>query len=467
MHQHINQIINRRAMLAQCGAGMGTLALATLLADDGLLAGESGEADKRPQGTAKHVIFLFMSGAPSQVDTFDPKPLLGKLDGQDVPESIAEHVPRIKRSGLKNLMASPFKFQPYGESGIPVSELLPHTARQVDDLCVIRSLAHRNPVHGPAECITLTGTQVGDRPSLGSWLTYGLGSENESLPSFVVMNANSSAMQFPQAAGWSAGFLPARHQGTVVEQSGIRNVRMPAEYTDASRRRQLELMEFLNRRHMEKLGDNSELEARIRSYELAFRMQAAAPEVFDLGKETQQTKEMYGIGNKTTGEMAARCLTARRLVEAGVRFVQIRLGGWDAHANLTGNHSNMCARSDQPIAALLADLKQRNLLDETLVVWGGEFGRTPTMEGKGKGRDHSPGGYVTWLAGGGIRGGQIIGQTDEIGYTPVERPLRPSDLHATILHALGIDQYKLFYDHHGRKELVTVLGGEVIREAFG
>ncbi len=427
MHQHNQQFVNRRTMLAQCGAGMGTLALATLLADEDLLAQEAVKPRSHAAtGTAKHVIFLFMSGAPSQVDTFDPKPLLAQLDGKDVPESIAQHVPRIKRSGLKNLMASPFKFQQHGESGIPVSELLPHTAKHVDDLCVIRSLAHRNPVHGPAECITLTGTQVGDRPSLGSWLSYGLGSENESLPAFVVMNAHDSAMQFPQAAGWSAGFLPARHQGTVVEQGGIRNVKMPAEYNDASRRRQLDLMEWLNRRHLEKLGENSELEARIRSYELAFRMQSAAPQVFDLSKESQATKELYGIGNKTTDEMAARCLTARRLIEAGVRFVQIRLGGWDAHANLTGNHRNMCARSDQPIAALLADLKQRNLLKDTLVVWGGEFGRTPTMEGNKKGRDHSPGGYVTWLAGGGVRGGQIIGQTDDIGYTPIERPCAPA-----------------------------------------
>ena len=459
--------INRRDMLAGCGAGMGTLALATLLADEGLLAGDVNElSPRKPQGTAKRVIFLFMSGAPSQVDTYDRKPLLAELHGRDVPDSIARNVPRIKRSGLKNLMASPFKFRPHGECGMEVSELLPETARHVDDLCVLRSLQHRNPVHGPAECITLTGTQVGDRPSLGSWLTYGLGSENENLPSYIVMNAGSSGMQFPQSAGWSAGFLPSRYQGTVVQQDGIRNVKMPAEFNDATRREQLELMEWLNRRHLRRLGENSELEARIRSYELAFRMQTAAPEVFDLTQETQHTRQAYGMENKTTVEMASRCLIARRLVEAGVRFVQIRLGGWDAHANLVGNHRNMCARSDRPIAALLADLKQRDLLKDTLVVWGGEFGRTPTMEGTKKGRDHSPGGYVTWLAGGGVQGGQLIGKTDDIGYTPVERPLRPSDLHATILHALGIDQYKLFYEHHGRKELVTVLGGDVVSEAF-
>lgn len=469
-------------MLQQSGLGMGALALATMLADDGLLAGEAqknaGENSNAsaaqpprkknvPAGRAKHVIFLFMSGAPSQVDTWDPKPQLARLDGQDVPESIARQVPRIKRSGLKNLMASPFKFSQHGESGIPVSELLPHTAKHVDDLCVLRTLHHRNPVHGPAECITLTGTQVGDRPSLGAWLTYGLGHENENLPAFLVMNLNTAGMQIPQAAGWGAGFLPARFQGTAVTGEGIRNVKMPSRYDEPSRRRQLELIEWFNRRHLENLGESSELEARIRSYELAFRMQSAAPRLFDLSGESQQTTQLYGLDNKTTASMGRHCLLARRMVEAGVRFVQIRLGGWDAHSNLVGNHRQMAARSDRPVAALLADLKQRGLLDETLVVWGGEFGRTPTMEGSKKGRDHSPGGYTMWLAGGGVRGGQIIGQTDAIGYTPTERPLRPSDLHATILHALGFDQYDLAYQHRGRKELVTVLGGDVVKDAFG
>jgi hypothetical protein len=456
-------------MLARCGMGVGAIALAKLLAEDGLLADqrEGGDGVVKPAApAAKHLIMLFMSGGPSHVDTWDPKPELNRLDGQDVPESIARQVPRIKRSGLANLMGSPFRFAPHGESGIEVSTLLPHTARCVDDLCVIRTVHHRNPVHGPAEVVSLTGTQVGDRPSLGAWLSYGLGHINEDLPAFVVMNVHTAGMQFPQAAGWGAGFLPARFQGTAVDERGVGNVQMPSLYDDRSRREQMELMAWLNQRHLENVGEHSELEARIRSYELAFRMQAAAPAAFDLSQETEVTKKLYGLDNATTAVMGRHCLLARRLVESGVRIVQLRMGGWDAHANLKPNHEQMAARSDQPVAALLTDLKRRGLLQDTLVVWGGEFGRTPTMEGSKKGRDHSPGAYTVWLAGGGVRGGQIIGRTDDVGYTPVQRPVRPSDLHATMLRALGVDQYELFYEHHGRKELVTVLGGDVVSEVF-
>lgn len=466
-----NSIITRRELLHRGTAGIGTLALAAMLAKDGRLLADDDDHELRVvphfEGAAKSVIFLFMSGAPSQVDTWDPKPELARLHGQNVPESLARNVPRIKRAGLKNLMASPWKFQEHGESGIPVSELLPQTARHVDDLCVLRTLHHRNPVHGPAEVVSLTGTQQGDRPSLGSWITYGLGSENENLPSFIAMNVNSSGMQFPQPAGWSTGFLPARYQATVVSAAqGIRDAKMPGIYSERQRREQLDLIEWLNQRQLDRLDAPSELEARIRSYELAFRMQSAAPELFDLSKETAQTRRDYGIDNKATASFAAHCLLARRMVERGVRFVQLRFGGWDAHSKLLENHRSQAAKTDRPVAALLADLKRSGLLDQTLVIWGGEFGRTPTMEGSNKGRDHSPAAYSMWLAGGGIQGGQIIGRTDEIGYTPVERPIRPSDFHATILHALGIDQHKLYYEHNGRKELVTVLGGEVIDEVF-
>jgi hypothetical protein len=471
LHDFSTAPVSRRDLLQRGTAGLGTLALAALLARDGKLAG--GESSDAPQvspkfaGPAKSVIFLFMGGAPSHVDTWDPKPLLGKLAGGDVPESIARNIPRIKRAGLRNLMASPWKFSQHGQCGTPVSELLPHTARHVDDLCVMRTLHHRNPVHGPAEVVLLTGTQQGDRPSLGSWITYGLGSENENLPGFVMMSVNEIGMQFAQPAGWNAGFLPARFQATrVAADSGIRDTAMPALYDDRTRREQLDLVGFLNRRQQERLGSPSELEARIRSYELAFRMQTAAPELFDLSQETAAVKRMYGLENKLSAPLGQHLLLARRMVERGVRFVQVRLGGWDAHANLKQNHESQCGRCDLPTAGLLADLKQRGLLDRTLVIWGGEFGRTPTMEGTKKGRDHSPAAYSMWMAGGGVRGGQILGRTDEIGYTPVERPIRPSDFHATILAALGIDQHELFYDHKGRKELVTVLGGDVIREVF-
>jgi hypothetical protein len=270
-------------------------------------------------------------------------------------------------------------------------------------------------------------------------------------------------------ACWSAGFLPAKFQGTVVRGAeGIPHASMPSSYTHIQRRRQLEVLEEINRRHLERVSDRSELEARIESYELAFRMQAAAPEAFDLSGETAEAKSLYGLDREECAEYGTNCLLARRLVERGVRFIQLNQGGWDAHGNLKSNHDGQAAKTDRPIAALLVDLKRRGLLDETLVIWGGEFGRTPTAEGGGEnpGRDHSPGGYSVWLAGGGIRGGQAVGATDPVGYTAVERPLTPHDLHATVLHAVGIDQHDLYYEHNGRQELVTVNGGQVVHEAF-
>lgn len=409
-----------------------------------------------------------MSGGPSQVDTFDPKPQLAKFAGQDVPDSIASNVPQIKRAGLRNLMASPWSFQQHGESGIPVSELMPEVAKHGDDLCIIRSLNHRNPVHGPGECVALTGTGAGDRPSIGSWSVYGLGSETQDLPAFITMNLRTDGMQFPQAAGWGPGFLPSRFQGTVVEQArGIRDVEMPTGTSDADRRRQLDLIQWFNRQYLDRIGRHSELDARIRSYEMAFRLQTAAPELFDLSQESAKMQELYGLEESATKTVAHGCLLARRMVERGVRFVQVRVGGWDAHGNIKGNHTKMAARTDKPVAGLLADLKQRGLLQSTLVVWGGEFGRTPTMEGRGHGRDHSPAGYTMWLAGGGVQGGQIVGATDPLGYVAVERPVSPHDFHATILHALGLDANRLTYLHHGRKEVPTVFGGDAVTEVFG
>jgi len=457
---------SRRDFLsAGIGMGMGSIGLQTLL------AGQSGKlptAGSHFTPTAERVIFLFMSGGPSQVDTFDPKPELAKLAGKDVPDSIAATVPRIKRAGLKNLMASPWVFHQHGESGIPVSELLPETAKHVDDLCVIRSMQHRNPVHGPGECVALTGTGAGDRPSIGAWSIYGLGSETQNLPAFVTMNLHSDGMQFPQAAGWGAGFLPPQFQGTVVDpEKGIRDVAMPEGFTKSRRRDQLGAIDWFNRRHLSGLGQHPEIEARIRSYEMAFRLQTAAPELFELSGESAATRALYGLDASLTKQSGRGCLLARRMVERGVRYVQLRIGGWDAHGNLKGNHERMCGITDRPIAALLSDLKQRGLFDSTLVVWAGEFGRTPTMEGKANGRDHSPAGYSVWFAGGGVKGGQIIGQTDPIGYVTVDRPVSPHDFHATILHALGLQADRLTYNHHGRDEVPTVFGGEAVREVFG
>lgn len=458
----------RRDWLTQSGFGLGAVALQWLLARDV----DAASADRPPippphhRPTAKNVIVLFMGGGPSQVDTFDPKPELARLHGGQVPESIARDIPRIARAPLHNLFASPFKFARHGASGIEVSELYPELARQVDRLCIVRSMRHDSPIHAPAEYLSLTGTGIGNRPSLGAWVTYGLGSDNDNLPGFVVLFSNGETTREP---GWGAGFLPARFQGTRVDQ-GVPNLKLPDGLAPDARRRQLDLLGQLNRRHLELLGPHSELDARIASYELAFRMQAAAPEAFDLAGETAETQSLYGLDQKETKEFGAHCLLARRMVERGVRFIQLRHGKWDAHGKLVENHRGNCQATDRPIAALLTDLQRRGLLDQTLVVWGGEFGRTPAAQGglgPDAGRDHSPSGYSMWLAGGGVRGGQVLGATDPVGYAAIERPFHPQSLHATMLHALGIDQHRLFYERHNRHELVTVNGAEVIHEALG
>jgi hypothetical protein len=452
--------ISRRHMLAQSTLGFGAVALADLLARDGALAAEQGSVTP-VSPWAKRVIFLFMGGGPSQVDTFDPKPELDRLNGQDVPESIAKNIPRIARSPLVNLLGSSFKFQPHGQSGIEVSSLYPELAQCVDDLCVIRSMRHNSPIHAPAEFIATTGTGIGDRPSLGAWIGYGLGSENENLPSFILLKQGETIR--PPTIG--SGFLPARFQGTLVDgEKGIPHIALPAGVSSDSRRRQLDFIAQLNRQHAAGHQGDSELEARIRAYELSFRMQIEAPQVFDVAQETAETHALYGLDRKETEEFGRYCLLARRLVERGVRFVQLRSGGWDAHSKLRESHGKTCLATDRPIAALLNDLKRRGLLSETLVIWGGEFGRTPAVQGGGDdpGRDHSPSGYSMWLAGGGVRGGQVIGATDPIGYASIERPVHPSDLHATILAALGIEQRALFYERHNRREIVTVNGGKVV-----
>lgn len=466
-------MITRRSILQNSALGLGAIALAELLRADRLRAADSigrasDSATLRPhsRATARSVIFFFQGGGPSQVDTFDPKPLLQKLHGQEVPESIGKSIPKIARSPLNNLLASPWSFRPHGESGIPVSELHPELGRCVDNLCVIRSCRHDSPIHAPAEFIATTGTQVGDRPSLGAWLTYGLGSENSDLPAFVVLKTGETIR--PPAIG--TGFLPARFQGVLVDsEKGIPNLALPAGFTQADRVAQLRLLDKLNREHLERHPNDSDLEARIRTYELSFRMQVTAPAAFDLKQESAETQSLYGLDQKETAEYGRICLLTRRLVERGVRFIQIRSGGWDSHSDIEIEHGKKCRAIDKPLAALLMDLKRRGLLDETLVICGGEFGRTPASQrGASKpGRDHSPSGYTTWLAGGGVRGGQIIGRTDDVGYAAVERPVHPNDLHATILHALGLDQHELVHEHHNRRELVTVNGGKVVEEVFG
>ena len=460
--------ITRRDMLARSGLGVGSLALASLLADERRLRAADGTPldPSKLTGKAKALILLFMGGGPSQVDTFDPKPLLTKLNGQAVPESIARGIPKVARAPLTGLFGSPYKFTPQGKSGIAVSELFPHVGGRIDDVCVIRSCKHDSPIHAPAEYIATTGTQIGDRPSVGAWLHYGLGSVTKDLPGYVVLIAGETG----RAAAWSNGFLPARHQGAVCGSSGIPNIKPPEGVTTSTRQAQFELVNELNRLHVARHSDTSALEARIAHFELAYRMQTAAPEAFDLARESAKVKADYGIDEKETTEFGTHCLIARRLVERGVRVVQLRHGGWDAHGDLKKNHTPQCRETDKPIAGLLADLKRLGLLESTLVVWGGEFGRTPTAENPGSpspGRNHSPSGYTVWLAGGGVKGGQVIGATDEVGYAAIEKPVSPNDLHATMLHAFGIDQHDLHYLHNNRKEIVTVNGGEVVREAFG
>lgn len=457
--------ISRRALLQHSALGFGSLALADLL------RGESAShtpARVRVNSSAKarSVVFIFLGGGPSQVDTFDPKPLLSRLHGQNVPESIARDIPAIARSPLNDLLASPWKFRKYGQSGIEVSELFPHVAECVDDLCILRSCSHTSPIHAPAEFITTTGTAIGDRPSLGAWITYGLGSTNQNLPGYLVFRTGETIR--PPALG--AGFLPAGYQGTQVDPlTGVPHTALPIGWTPAQRTQQLELLGRLNRKHLERHAGESDLEARIQAYELTARMQLEAPRAFDLAQETQRTQAAYGILDAETAEYGRIFLLTRRLVERGVRFIQIRSGGWDSHSDILTAHGKKCRATDRPIAAFLKDLKARGLLDSTLVIWGGEFGRTPASQrGASKpGRDHSPSGYTMWLAGGGVQGGQIVGATDEVGYAAVEQPIHPHDLHATILRALGVDQHDLVYERLGRKELLTVNGGNVVESVFG
>ena len=449
--------ISRRQLLQRSACGMGWLAASQLLTRD------ATGAVPRTRGRADRVIMLFMAGGPSHIDTYDPKPQLTTLDGQQAPESIRKlfQSSAMQGNGTRKLMRSPFQFRRRGQCGLPASNLVEHTAEHIDDLCIVRSLQHDTVIHVPGEYVMTTGTITGDRPSMGAWVHYGLGTENDNLPAFVVLGGG------PRPT-YSAGFLPSEFQGTTISKAsaGIPNLTPAAEMTPQLRRQQLNLIKRLNQQHLRFRGErDDELEARIRSYELAFRMQLEAPESFDLSQETKDTERLYGRDEKKTKDVAEQCMLARRLLERGVRFVQIRVDGWDSHDNLVGGHTAAAGKCDKPIAGLLSDLKRRGLFDSTLVVWGGEFGRTPGVEKKG-GRDHSPGGFTMWLAGGGIKGGQAIGKTDDVGYTAVERVIGPNDFHATMLHALGVDQHQVSFTHRGRKEIPTFNGGRIVREAF-
>lgn len=452
--------LSRRQMLAQSGCGFGLLALADLLSASEIDRAAHPYAVRPPHQCprAKRIIFLYMPGGPSHVDLLDPKPRLAEDNGKPLPFE----KPKLERTKTGNLLASPWKFTKHGESGTEVSELLPGLASYIDDVCVIRSMVADNINHTGAALQMCTGEQAFSRPSMGSWITYGLGTENQNLPGFVVV---SPAAVFQGAQLWASSFLPSAYQGTLVRdvKTPIANLGDPT----AQQRTQLDALRQLNELHKRGRVHESQLDARIASFELAFRMQRDAPEAFDLSREDLTTHKLYGTDQPATEMFGRQCLLARRLVERGVRFVQLfdapANNAWDQHSGLKENLPKRCQAIDQPIAALLTDLKSRGMLDETLVLWGGEFGRTPTAEGT-NGREHHPFGFTMWMAGGGIRGGMVHGATDEFGWHSVHNKVHVHDLHATILHLMGLDHERLTYRYGGRDYRLTDVFGNVVTD---
>ena len=454
-------IINRRHFLQRAGAGFGGVALLDMLSRQGLLAADNAsDGALTPQtlhfpAKAKSVIWLFMEGAPSAVDMFDPKPELTKRDGQKIQINVFNGNPGP-------LMKSPFQFKQYGESGAWVCEKYPNVAKHVDDFAFIKSLHSDSNDHVPALYQINTGIARPGFPSAGAWVTYALGSENQNLPGYVVLGNNQGIKGGP--LNWHAGFLPSSYQGTLFRPEGnpILNLNRPGDVTREDQRRQLDLLARLNDEHLKTHPGEAELLGRIQSFELAYRMQSEAVNLIDFSKETEATRKSYGLDQSVTKSYGSKCLLARRMIESGVRFVQVYSDGeWDAHSNLTGNHTGHCQATDIPIDGLLTDLKQRGLLDSTLVIWGGEFGRMPVSQGK-DGRDHNPHGFMAWMAGAGIKGGTSFGETDDIGYKAVVDPVTVHDLHATMLHLLGIDHKRLTHLHNGRRFRLTDVAGNVI-----
>lgn len=456
-------IYTRRDFLTRTGLGFGSLALSYLLGKNSAMGAGSPLAGKPAPmfAKAKSVIFLFMEGGPSHIDLFDPKPELNRLAGQPLPASFGNVITAMGEAKAP-LLASQRKWKQHGQSGIWVSDWLPHIATCADDLAVVRSCVADGINHSSGVCQMNTGSILGGRPSLGAWVSYGLGTENTDLPAYVVMQDNqSSVVNGPR--NWSAGFMPALYQGIRLQGGAepIPNLNTPEGITAAQQRGKLDFLNQVNRQYASEHPEQTELDARIQSYELAFRMQAAAPEAVDLSQETEATKELYGMNQKETATYGRMCLLARRMVERGVRFIQLYHGAgskWDSHTKMEQNHSQLCLSSDRPIAGLLKDFKARGLLDDTLVVWGGEFGRTPMSE-KGDGRDHNPTGFTMWFAGGGVKGGQTIGSTDEVGLHAVDERLHVHDLHATMLWLMGLDNMGLVYKYRGRPERPTLNEG--------
>jgi hypothetical protein len=467
---HSRPTRTRREFITDAFAGFGGLAMASLLHDEQARAGSAASLGPKPvhfPAKARSVIFLFMAGGPSHLETFDPKPLLNKLEGQRRPKEFGEVKYQQIQSNAK-LLGTRRTFRKHGQSGIEVSDLFPHIASCIDDIAVIRSCHGDMVVHSAAQYELFTGRVVPGFPSMGSWLLYGLGSESDSLPAYVVMPDPSGALEAGQPM-YAHGFLPAVYQPTMFRpgERPVMNLEIPREITNERRLKTLRLIRQLNDATLDPADE--EFSARIDAYDLAFKMQIEAPDVLDLSREPRETLDLYGIGAGRTHDYGRRCLLARKLVEHGVRFICVVSGGgpgnlqWDAHADIEENHLRKASETDKPVAGLLKDLKRRGLLESTLVLWGGEFGRSPEAE-SGKGRDHHNIGFTMWMAGGGIRGGQAVGATDAIGLRAIEKPYHFRDLHATILHQLGLDQQRLTYPHLGRNERLTFIEGKVIQE---
>lgn len=458
----------RRTFLQSAGAGFGALALQWLMQREASSAPTSVVPHRTPY--AKNVIWLFMEGGPSHLDLVDPKPLLNELAGQSLPAGFKEPITAMGEKGAP-LLVSPRKWQRHGQSGMWASDWIPHIGECMDDIAVIRSCWTNGINHAGGVCQMNTCLDVAGRPSLGAWVNYGLGSENDNLPAFVVMcDSDRNPVNGPR--NWGTGFMPASYQGVRFNGASnqpIPDLQLPTGHSTQRQTRKLALLDDFNRQHAKTRPQQSELEARIRSYELAFRMQAQAPDAVDLSQETLITKQMYGMDDEETLPYGRICLLARRLVERGVRCVQLYSGAgskWDSHAGIEKNHSRLCRSMDRPVAGLLRDLKQRGLLDETLVIWGGEFGRTPMSE-KGDGRDHNPTGFSIWMAGGGVQGGQTIGATDDLGLYAIEDRMHVRDIHASILGLLGLDNMALTYDFNGRPERPTINEGRFNKKLLG
>jgi hypothetical protein len=464
--------VSRRAMLQRSAVGFGSLALASMLAKESSVhaATDNPLAAKLPHfaARAKRIIFLFMVGGVSQVDTFEPKPLLTRDDGKPLPFA----KPRVQFNSTTNLLKSPWRFRQYGDSGLPVSELFPHVAQHVDDICMIHSCHGTNPAHGGAMLKLHTGSDNFVRPSIGSWVSYGLGTENANLPAYVTI---CPTLGHGGLNNWSSAFLPATYNGVPLGNASVPSDQAKVKFIKNSQlsrdiqRLQLARLNAMNREHLAQTGPEASLEARINSFELAFRMQTEFPKIEDFSDETPATLKLYGMDNPINANFGRMCLMARRFAEAGVRFIQVSHSDsnvqWDQHSNLKEGHEKNAREVDLPIAGLLADLKQRGMLDDTLVWWGSEFGRTPTAE-SANGRDHNPEGFTMWLAGGGVKGGFRYGATDDYGYYAAENKVHIHDFHATLLHLLGLDHERLTYRYAGRDFRLTDVEGNVVREIF-